>query len=150
LRRRYANGAHRRGAQLCAPTLIPVMFDRHKHHRRSIRLRGRDYSRAGMYFVTLCTYYRECLFGTVGAGGVRLSEWGRVARDEWLRTAQVRPGVVLDAFVIMPNHLHGIIILTPESQYAGTPVGAHGCAPLRTRPTRPIPGMRCRRVNAAL
>jgi putative transposase len=111
------------------------MFDRHKHHRRSIRLPGCDYAHPGVYFVTLCTYYRECLFGTVGAGGVRLSEWGRVARDEWLRTAQVRPEIELDAFIVMPNHIHGIVIITDDAV-----VGAQGLAPLR-KPPQPQPAL---------
>lgn len=110
-----------------------MVFDRHKHRRRSIRLRGRDYSRPGTYFVTLCTYYRECLFGTVEAGSVRLSEWGLAAREEWLRTAQVRPEIELDAFVVMPNHLHGIVIITEV-------VGAQGLAPLRN-PTESKPAL---------
>lgn len=117
------------------PTYVMV-FDRYKHHRRSIRFPGYDYSWPGAYFVTICTYGRDCLFGAVEAGAVRLNEYGVVARDEWLRSAAVRPGIILDAFVIMPNHLHGIIILTAESQSTGTHVGAHGdvgahsCAPL--------------------
>ena len=115
-----------------------MKFDRDKHHRRSIRLPGCDYSHPGEYFVTLCTLGRECLFGDPIRGAVRLNEWGRVAREEWLRSAGVRPGVVLDAFVIMPNHMHGIIILTAESQSVGPRVGthalgAHSCAPLQNQ-----------------
>ena len=82
-------------------------FDRHKHYRRSIRLAGYDYSQPGAYFVTVFTYGRECLFGAVCAGAVRLSDCGLVAREEWLRTARVRTEIDLDAFVVMPNHLHG-------------------------------------------
>ncbi len=78
----------------------------------------------------MCTFDRECLFGDPIPGAVRLNERGRVASEEWLRSAGVRPGVVLDAFVIMPNHMHGIIILTAESQSVGPRVGAHSCAPL--------------------
>ncbi len=124
-----------------------MIFDRHKHHRRSIRLPGCDYAQPGVYFVTLCTYGRECIFGTVEDGAVRLNEWGRVARDEWLRSAALRPGIILDAFVIMPNHLHGIIIFTPESQRAGTAVGAHSCAPL---PRTPLPHSPLRRKPRSL
>ena len=111
-----------------------MTFDRRKHHRRSIRLAGYDYSDPGAYFVTLCTYGRECVFGAVAAGAVRLNDCGLVAREEWLRTGAVRPGVVLDAFVVMPNHIHGIIILTLESQSQPFPVGAHSCAPLQRAP----------------
>ena len=115
-----------------------MSFDRHKHHRRSIRLPGYDYSWPGAYFVTICTYGSDCLFGAVAGGRVRLSECGCAARDEWLRSASVRVGIILDAFVIMPNHLHGIIVLTPESQsnvsdVGAHAVGAHSCAPLQPR-----------------
>jgi REP element-mobilizing transposase RayT len=116
-----------------------MIYDRHKHRRRSVRLPGYDYSWPGAYFVTICTYGRDCLFGAFAGGRVRLSECGRAARDEWLRSAAVRPGIVLDAFVIMPNHLHGIIILTPESQLNVSDVGAHSCAPLQPPPLQRRP-----------
>ena len=92
------------------------------HHRQSIRLREFDYAGGGGYFVTLCAWQRECLFGDVMDGGMRVNELGRVAGDEWLRTPMVRPNVVLDEFVVMPNHLHAIIFIKD--------VGAHRCAPV--------------------
>jgi putative transposase len=121
-----------------------MVFDRHKHHRRSIRLRGRDYSLPGAYFVTLCTYYRECLFGAVAAGRVRLSEYGLVAREEWLRTAQVRAEIASDAFVVMPNHIHGIVVITDDGAVGATATGAtavgtQGLAPLRNPPLQVPP-----------
>src|SRR5437868_13402885 len=81
------------------------------HHRRSIRLKGYDYSQAGAYFITLCTYNREHLFGEIVDGNIILSEYGQIAFNEWARTSQIRPNVLLDVFVIMPNHLHGIILI---------------------------------------
>ncbi|HOV61199.1 MAG TPA: transposase [Candidatus Hydrogenedentes bacterium] len=81
------------------------------HHRRSIRLQGYDYTQPGAYFITICTANRKCLFGKVVDCQMRLNETGRIVRDEWLQTAALRPGVVLDAFVVMPNHVHGIIVL---------------------------------------
>jgi len=87
-------------------------------HRRSIRLKGYDYAQEGAYFVTICTYDRKCLLGDVYEGEMRLNEYGIIARDEWLRTAQVRPAVETDALVIMPNHLHGIILITDRAPYA--------------------------------
>jgi putative transposase len=101
-----------------------MTFDRHKHHRRSIRLRGYDYSSVGAYFVTVCAYDRECLFGTVEGGRVRLNDYGLVARREWLRSAAHRPEIELEAFVVMPNHVHGIVIITDNE-----PVGAQRVAP---------------------
>ena len=87
-------------------------YNPEKHHRRSIRLKGYDYSQPGIYFVTLCIHRRECLLGEVIEGVMQLSAAGRIVEKEWLRNALVRRNVELDAFVIMPNHLHGLIILT--------------------------------------
>jgi REP element-mobilizing transposase RayT len=96
------------------------------HQRRSIRLRGYDYSQPGSYFVTVCTSNRECLFGNVADGEVALNHVGRVVDEEWSYTEIIRPEVEVDEFVVMPNHLHGIItIRQPEGS-----VGAHGRAPL--------------------
>lgn len=81
------------------------------HHRRSLRLNGYDYAQAGAYFVTICTQNRACLFGEVVDGKMRLNVFGEIAREEWFRTGQIRPNVELDAFVIMPNHIHGIIVI---------------------------------------
>ena len=93
------------------------------HHRRSIRLKGYDYSQSGMYFITLCTQNRECLFGEiagangnpVGANGIRpeiiLNEYGIIVRDEWIKSAEIRSEIELDEFVIMPNHFHGIVMI---------------------------------------
>ncbi len=82
------------------------------HHRRSIRLSGYDYARRGAYFVTVCSHRRECVFGDILDGVVQLNEWGRIAREEWLRTKSVQPNVQLDVFVLMPNHFHGILVIT--------------------------------------
>lgn len=98
------------------------------HHRRSIRLKGYDYSQAGVYFVTICTQNRECLFGDVVDGKVALSPYGQIVQEEWIKTAQIRDELVLDLFVVMPNHLHGIVFINNDEQ---SPVGAHGRAPLR-------------------
>jgi REP-associated tyrosine transposase len=83
----------------------------HRHHRHSIRLRGCDYGQVGAYFITICTQDRVCLFGDVVDGEMRLNGAGQIAQEEWLRSAIIRPRVTLDAFVVMPNHIHGIIVL---------------------------------------
>ncbi len=83
-------------------------------HRRSIRLKGHDYSSAGSYFVTLCARDRECLFGSIAAGVMRLNAYGMTVRDTWQGLPGHYPHVVLDAFVIMPNHVHGIIETVPN------------------------------------
>ena len=103
-------------------------FDPHKHRRRSSRLRGYDYSRPGAYFVTICTHGRERLFGTVAGEAVRLNRYGIVAADEWVRSAEVRAEIELEAFVVMPNHIHGIVLITDD--VGATGVGAQGLAPL--------------------
>ena len=88
-----------------------LKFDPQIHHRRSIRLKGYDYSQAGAYFVTICAWQRECLFGEVVAGEVRLSALGMIVREEWMRSGEIRKELRLykDEFVIMPNHVHGIV-----------------------------------------
>ncbi len=83
-----------------------------RHHRRSIRLKGHDYGQPGAYFVTVCTRDRECLFEEIVDGEVLLNPVSVAVRDEWLRTAKLRENLELDAFVIMPNHFHGIVVIT--------------------------------------
>jgi len=84
------------------------------HHRRSIRLKAYDYSQTGLYFVTICTRNREHLFGEICDGKMVLNAYGRIAYDEWLKTANIRCNVQLDKFVVMPNHIHGIIAITDK------------------------------------
>jgi putative transposase len=94
-----------------------MKFDPNKHHRRSIRLKGYDYTQPGAYFVTICTYQRQTILGEIVDGEMLLNTCGEIARDEWFKTAQIRSNVQLhqEEFVIMPNHLHGIIwIIEPN------------------------------------
>ncbi|HEX2620974.1 MAG TPA: transposase [Phototrophicaceae bacterium] len=86
------------------------------HNRRSIRLKAYDYSQSGAYFVTICTHQRERLFGEVADGVMQLRVFGEIVQEEWLRTPQIRPEVEIDAFVIMPNHIHGIIVITGDGR----------------------------------
>lgn len=80
-----------------------MKYDPEQHHRHSIRLPGYDYGQAGAYFVTLATQGRECLFDDAVLRGV--------AESFWLRLPKHFPHVSLDAWVVMPNHLHGILII---------------------------------------
>jgi REP element-mobilizing transposase RayT len=82
------------------------------HHRRNIRLKGYDYSQAGMYFVTICVQNRQCLFGKISDSSMVLNDAGKIAYDEWMKTPDLRSNVQLGAFVVMPNHVHGIIIIS--------------------------------------
>ena len=84
------------------------------HHRRSIRFKGYDYTSEGGYFITMVTHQRQPIFGEIIDTEMHLNHIGSIAHDEWFRTSQMRPYVELfdDEFVVMPNHLHGIIWIT--------------------------------------
>jgi len=88
-----------------------VRFDPERLHRRSIRLKGYDYSQPGAYFITICTQDRACLFGEVVDGEMRLNDAGQMVQDVWDELPAFYPSVQTDAFIVMPNHIHGIIIL---------------------------------------
>jgi putative transposase len=100
-----------------------MKYDPEKHHRRSIRLKGYDYSSAGSYFITICTYERECLFGDIFDGEMQLNQYGQIIAEEWQRSSVIRQEIELDLWVVMPNHFHGIVIITDN-------VGANGRSPL--------------------
>ncbi len=89
-----------------------MVYDPERHDRQSIRLPEYDYRSPGAYFVTTCTADRKCLFGTVENGRMWLNEYGRIVVEEWHRTETVRDRVIVDTFVVMPNHTHGVIIIT--------------------------------------
>jgi putative transposase len=80
-------------------------------HRRSIRLKDYDYTQPGGYSITIVTYQRECLFGEIMDGEMRLNDIGQVAKKQWEKLAQRFPFVELGAFVVMPNHIHSVIII---------------------------------------
>lgn len=84
------------------------------HHRRSIRLKGYDYTQSGLYFITICTHQRDCLFGEIVEGVVSLNSIGLCVQACWKRLSHHFPNLDLDVFVIMPNHLHGILILKDD------------------------------------
>ncbi len=87
-------------------------------NRRSIRLRDYDYASAGAYFITIVTRERRCLFGEVSDGEMRLNHWGENVQNEWEQSARIRNEIGLDAFVVMPNHVHGIMVITNSSERA--------------------------------
>ena len=103
-----------------------------RRHRRSIRLKGYDYSLAGAYFVTISTQDRRCVFGDVVAGVMRLNDAGRTVSTEWDTLPAQFPGIDLDAFVVMPNHIHGIIIFATRVSVGAPLVGAQDVASNRT------------------
>lgn len=89
-------------------------FDPQKHHRKSIRLKGYDYSSEGAYYVTIVAQGRECLFGEIVNGEMILNEYGKIVQKWWDEIPIHFPNVELGAFVIMPNHIHGIIFIIAE------------------------------------
>ncbi|MGK5090421.1 transposase [Deltaproteobacteria bacterium TL4] len=107
-----------------------MKYDPAKHHRRSIRLKGYDYTQNGAYFVTICVQNRECLFGKIVDEAMRLNGAGQIVVDTWEWLASQYDHVDLDNWVVMPNHLHGIIVLTDDGDN-----GDDGRGGSRTAPT---------------
>ena len=96
-----------------------MKYNRQIHHRRSIRLQGYDYSQNGAYYVTLCTQNRECLFGEIVKGEMILNEYGKIVEQCWNNLSNHYDNIELDAYVIMPNHFHGIILITDTVDNVG-------------------------------
>lgn len=92
------------------------------HNRHSIRLPGYDYTQPGAYYLTILTHKREHLFGKVTGGVVKLSPLGEIVHEEWLNIPTHFSNVVLDAFVIMPDHMHGIVVITEGEVHTGLPL----------------------------
>jgi REP element-mobilizing transposase RayT len=109
-------------------------FDPNKHHRKSIRLQGYDYSQAGAYFVTIVTYRRDCLFGKIENEEMILNNFGIIAAECWCAVPEHFPNVELGAYVIMPNHAHGVIVIRDDesaSHFGMTDDDGRGAALLR-------------------
>jgi putative transposase len=112
-----------------------MAYDADKHHRSSARLETFDYASNATYFITVCTFSREHLFGEIVDGKMQLNDSGQIVLEEWERTAEIRPEMTLDAFIIMPDHIHAIIWISQSNasnEREPDAVGAHGGAPLRT------------------
>ncbi|MCX6359594.1 MAG: transposase [Armatimonadetes bacterium] len=115
-----------------------------EHRRRSIRLSGYDYTQAGAYFVTICAQARTCLFGEVVDGVMQPTAAGATVETTWRCLSEHYPHVELDAFTVMPNHVHGIIITRAGLKPAPTVVGgANGPAcddwvETGLKPARPV------------
>jgi REP element-mobilizing transposase RayT len=123
-----------------------------KHNRRSIRLKEYDYSREGVYFITICAYKRQYLFGkiSVGANGCSpninltphmiLNEYGKIVQYEWKESEKIRSEIQLDQFIVMPNHVHGIVMINNNDYAEGTKIsGANSRSPLRRMKPKSIP-----------
>ncbi len=88
-------------------------FNPDTHRRRSIRLPGFDYASPGAYFVTVVVKHRECLFGDVVDGEMRLNDAGRIVDETWRRLSDRFP-TIPDSWVVMPNHVHGVVMWIPD------------------------------------
>ena len=134
---------------LLVPYHSEGMYDPDRHHRRSIRLRGYDYSQAGAYFVTLCVHGRECLLGEVAEREVRLSQIGALVEACWQELPRHYVHVDLGAFVVMPNHVHGVIVLTGDvgAGFKPAPTGSAGKRHALTEVVRALKTFSTRRVN---
>ena len=110
-------------------------FDPQKHHRRSIRLKDYDYSRAGAYYVTINVQNRECLFGEIVDSEMILNAAGKMIEEQWLALLERFPNIELDVYQVMPNHAHGIIVIVESEIGVDTGPGA-GIKPAPThKPT---------------
>jgi putative transposase len=124
-----------------------MIYNPDKHHRpvwlpdrRSIHLKGYDYSQSGAYFVTICTQDRACLFGEIEKSEMQLNDASRMIHYWWNQLTNKYPNIELDEFVVMPNHLHGLIIVgadprvCPETKLPAPPdknKGEHTGSPLQ-------------------
>lgn len=115
--------------------VIAITMNDRDQRRRSIRLKEYDYSQAGAYFVTIVTQDRGCLFGDVVDGKMQLNDAGQMVRSVWDDLPKYYAGVETDQFVVMPNHLHGVIVLVGVGPRACPEAGGQpqGVAPTNTR-----------------
>jgi REP element-mobilizing transposase RayT len=120
-----------------------MKYDPKIHHRRSIRLRGYEYSLPGAYYVTLCAFGKQRIFGQVIDDQMQENDCGKIVRQQWFESAQIRQNLDLDAFIVMPNHLHGILwIVGPNGIRPGANMGpplADGAKHVGPSGARPAP-----------
>jgi len=121
-------------------------------HRQGLRLKGYDYSQAGAYFVTICAHGKACLFGDVIGSEVKVNELGRKVQAVWDDLPVHYPHVATDAFVVMPNHVHGVVVLRDvgagfkparTAEYAHTALRRHGLSEI----VRAFKTFSARRIN---
>jgi REP element-mobilizing transposase RayT len=130
-----------------APTVIPMKYDPNKHHRRSIRIKGYDYAKDGAYFVTICTWQRQSLLGAIANDKMQLSDYGQITQFYWDNLLKHHAHLELDEFVIMPNHMHGILVLTDDKASCSVSTKRHGLPEIlrgfKTFSARRINKLRC-------
>ena len=113
--------------------LLPtrILMNNQPYHRKPLRLQGYDYTQANAYFITICTHQRMHLFGTIHDGIMGLSPVGEIAETCWHSIPEHHPGVQIDAWIVMPNHVHGILWLPGGGAALGTVVGTYKAAVTR-------------------
>ncbi|MGK7877679.1 MAG: transposase [Xenococcaceae cyanobacterium] len=106
-----------------------------KSYRRSLRLPNYDYSQSGAYFITICIHNRECLLGTIDNSTMILNQFGEIVNNIWKSLENKYPRITLDEFVIMPNHIHGILVIENSGEAITDPnlVGAIHELPLHKK-----------------
>ena len=118
---------------MVALILFALMANKSDKHRRSVRLKDYDYHQAGAYFVTIVAQDRRCLFGDVVEGKMRLNPAGQMVQTVWDEMPNNYPNVETDLFVVMPNHVHGVIVLEASRRACR----ASGGQPQGVAPTNP-------------
>jgi REP element-mobilizing transposase RayT len=124
------------------------MYDPSRHHRQSIRLREFDYAHEGAYFVTVCVHNRASLLGEVHHGQVLLSGFGAIAAEVWLGLPAHYASVRLGEFVVMPNHVHGIVIFDGDVGAGFKPAPTDLRRPALPEIVRGFKTFSSRRINA--
>ena len=125
-------------------------YDPEHHARRSIRLRDYDYAQCGAYFITMCIQHRECLLGTVVDGVMESNEAGKMVQSAWEVLPKRFPSILFDAFVVMPNHVHGIVMIVPPKQKPQSKKGAASSAPTVGNILRAFKSISAIHVNSLL
>ena len=115
-----------------------MAYDRFIHHRKSIRVKGFDYTQPGAYYITIVAFRRLPIFGEITGTDMHLNTFGQIARVEWMKTTAIRHEIELDEFVVMPNHFHAIVTIV---ECDGGSVGARRRrAPTIEQFSKPIAG----------
>lgn len=109
-----------------------MQVDPERHHRRSVRLQGYDYAQAGAYFVTICTQGRECVFGEIVEGEMRLNDAGRMVERWWAELMNKFLSIEINEYIVMPNHFHGIVVIVGAA-LCGRPGAGVGAGVLSDR-----------------
>jgi len=115
-----------------------MTYNQEIHHRRSTRLKGYDYLQTGAYFVTVCSHNRECLFGDIVDGEMVLNEYGQIVSESWKWLGVQYDHVELDAWMVMPNHMHGIIVINHDRRGSSCRGGSR-TAPTNVSVVKPKP-----------